>query len=299
MSKNRPEPWRYNHAPSVLSELPRNGALLISKALGFAADLEGSSSAVASGGRRGVTPAVPNARPSRYASVEVGLKRAEAALAVAKAAERQAWLEAQDARARADIAGSIGDEGEQRMRQATDEAQREVDRRTQQARDRLEQLVERERQKASRDVAAWLEQVMVEIETQLGRARKSAEEADARARRQLASAQALAAEATAAAREVADQAHRQAGVGADEAEQRARSADQVVSDARGIEQVLARDAARAVQADEEFDVPNGLTKHTKAELLDIARPLQVQAAARMTKDQLVTAIRDASRPYSR
>jgi hypothetical protein len=295
MSKIRSGPWLYGRASSGLRDVPRSGALLASKILGFAADIEESVSDVAPERPRGPRTAAPDALPGADGSVDAGLKLAEAALAAAKTAERQAWTGAQNANARADIARSIGDEARQRVRQATAEAQREVDRRTQQARDQFERLIERERQQASQETAVRLEQVTAEVDTQSRKARTDAEEADAYARRQLASARALAAEATAAARDVADQAHRQAKANADEAAHRARSADQILSGARDTEQALTRQAARAAREHDERDVSERLTEHTKAELLDIAQPFQVQAAARMTKDQLVTAIRDASR----
>jgi colicin import membrane protein len=299
MSKIRSGPWLTGHASSGLRDLPRSGALLASKILGFAADVEASVSDVAPERLRGPRTAAPDALPGASVPVDVGLKQAEAALAAAKTAERRAWTGAQNASACADIARSIGDEGRQRVRQATGEAQREVDRRTQQARDQFERLIERERQQASRDAAVRLEQVTAEVDAQLRKARTDAEEADANARRQLASARVLAAEATAAARDIADQTLREAKASADEAVHRARSADQIFSDARDTEQALTREAARAVREQDARDVSERLTEYTKAELLDIAQPLHVQAAARMTKDQLVTAIRDASRATAR
>jgi hypothetical protein len=115
----------------------------------------------------------------------------------------------------------------------------------------------------------------------------------------MATARALAAEAIKAAQEIADQERQQATTAAEEAEQRVRSADQVVSDARETERVLAREVAYAVQAEQRSGVPEALIERTKAELLAIAEPLQVGSAAQMRKDQLVRAIRNASRAKAR
>jgi len=115
----------------------------------------------------------------------------------------------------------------------------------------------------------------------------------------MAVARALATEAIKAAQEIADQARQQATAVAEEAEQRVRSADQVVSDARGTERVLARVVAYAVQAEQTSGVPEALIERTKAELLVIAEPLQVGGAAQMRKNQLVRAIRNASRVKAR
>jgi hypothetical protein len=46
-------------------------------------------------------------------------------------------------------------------------------------------------------------------------------------------------------------------------------------------------------------VPEKLTDYTKAELLDIAQPLDITGATRMPKSQLVRAIRSASRGKAR
>jgi hypothetical protein len=115
----------------------------------------------------------------------------------------------------------------------------------------------------------------------------------------MASARELAAAATAAAREVADRAHQQAQAIADEAEQRAGSADRRLKAARGTEDALATTAARAVRQEQTAEVPERLTDYTKAELVDIAQPLEITGASRMPKSQLVRAIRTASRAKPR
>jgi len=83
------------------------------------------------------------------------------------------------------------------------------------------------------------------------------------------------------------------------ADQNAGTADRLLADARGTEDLLADETARAVQAERQYDVPERLSEHTKAELLDIAHPLEIQGAGRMTKDQLVRSIQRASRAKAR
>ena len=73
----------------------------------------------------------------------------------------------------------------------------------------------------------------------------------------------------------------------------------VVKDARRAESALADEAARAVRAEQEQQIPARLSERTKAELVELAQPLQIEGASRMTKDQLVRAIRSASRARQR
>jgi hypothetical protein len=86
---------------------------------------------------------------------------------------------------------------------------------------------------------------------------------------------------------------------AEKAETEMGSADGVVKDAHRAESALANEAARAVQAEQEQPIPVRLSEHTKAELVELAQPLQIQGASRMTKDQLVRSIRSASRARQR
>ena len=111
----------------------------------------------------------------------------------------------------------------------------------------------------------------------------------------MADARRLAAEATQAAKEAADQAHRQARAVAEKAQHNVGAADRVLDDARGTEEVLAGETARAVRAERQYEAPQRLADHTKAELVTLAQPLQIQGAARMNKEQLVRSIQRASR----
>ena len=86
---------------------------------------------------------------------------------------------------------------------------------------------------------------------------------------------------------------------AEEAEAQTGSAERVVEDAHRAESALADEAALAVRAEQQQPIPAGLSEHTKAELVELAQPLQIDGASRMTKDQLVRAIRSASRARKR
>ena len=306
MSKISPVRWFSHQASTGLKDLPRNGAWILSKVLAAPAAITGSGGDGVPDGVRRVTAAVADTLPGTHDSVEIRLKRAEAAVAKAKKAEQDALTEAQNASARADMAKSVNDEGRERLRQADRDAKQEVDRRTQQARDHFGQLIDQERDKASHDTAETVEHIAADVQAQSEKARQEAEDAAARAQariddahQQMATARALAAEATAAAQDVAEQARQSAKAIADDAEQRAQAAAQMVNDARSTEDLLAREAAHAVQAEQQQDVPARLVDHTKAELLELAEPLEIHGGARMTKDQLVRAIRSASRAKAR
>ncbi len=301
MSKIQPVRWLSRHAASGLKDLPRNSAWLLSKAISAPADAAGVGNGVPDGLRR-VTAAISHSIPGVHDAVELRLKRAELAVAKAREAEKAALVEAQNANALADAAKAIGDEGRERVRQATRDSKLEVDRRTQLAKEHYAQLIDRERDKASREASEALERITNEIRTTADKAREVAEAAAElaqgriyRAHQQMAEARALASEATAAAERVAEEAHQHARAVADDAEQRAGSADRVLGDARRTEAMLAKDAAHAVRAEQTQDAPARLTEHTKAELLQLAQPLEISGASRMTKTELIKAIRSASR----
>jgi hypothetical protein len=131
-----------------------------------------------------------------------------------------------------------------------------------------------------------------------GEAEVAAERAQLRiaeAHEQMAVARKLAAEATQAAQAAAEQAQRQAQSIAQKAEEDAGTAARVLDEARGTEQSLAGEVARAVRAEQQYEVPQRLSDHTRAELIAIAEPLAIHGAARMRKDQLVRSIQRASR----
>jgi len=305
MGKLRPMHWLFAQASSGLKDLPRNGAWVLSRAMGSPASA-GSMSGSATDAARRISAAVADVLPGPADSVEVRLKRAEAAVASAKQAEQEALAQARDADNLAEAAKDVAQQSRQRLREATREGKQEIDRRAQEARRSLEHQVGQEREQASQEVTDRFEKLRAEVEAHTLQARQDADEAAKRAQEQIAqaheqmtAARTLAAEATRAAQEAADQAHRQARAVAEQADLNAGSADRALADAQGTEELLATETARAIQAEREYEVPERLDERTKAELLDIAHPLQISGAARMSKDQLVRSIQRASRAKTR
>ncbi len=306
MAKLRPLHWLSAQTSSGIKDLPRNSAWVLSRIVGPPGSAASSASDAATNTARRVSTVLADALPGAHDSVEVRLKRAEAAVAKAKRAEQDALAEARNADNLAEAAKAIAEQGRQRVREASQEGKQEIDRRVNEARRNLEYQVEQAREQAGRDVADQLEAIKAEVQARTQTSRQDAEEAAkraheriAQAHEQMAAARTLAAEATKAAEDAADQAHRQATAVAEQAQVDAGTADRALDDARSTENVLATETARAVAAEREFDVPQRLTEHTKAELLELAHPLQIHGAARMTKDQLVRSIQRTSRARTR
>jgi colicin import membrane protein len=306
MGKLRAMHWLFAQASTGIKDLPRNGAWVLSRVVESPTSTAGSVSGSATDAARRISAAVADVLPGSHDSVEVRLKRAEAAVARAKQAEQEALAQARNADNLAEVAKAVTEEGRQRQREAAREGKQEIDRRAQEARRSLEHQVGQEREQASQEVTDRLEKLRAEVEAHTLQARQDADEAAKRAQEQIAqaheqmtAARTLAAEATRAAQEAADQAHQQARAVAEQADLNAGSADRALADARGTEELLATETARAIQAEREYEVPERLDERTKAELLDIAHPLQISGVARMSKEQLVRSIQRASRAKAR
>ena len=310
MTKFHPLRWASHQAATGLNDLPRNVAWLLSKVLAAPsavtdADIEGGTDSVSR-----MTVAVAGSLPGTHEAVEIRLRRAEAAVADAEHAEQEALAEAQRANALAELAKTLSAEGKERVRQAARDRKQQVDRRTQVVREHYAQLVEREVEKeqenASRDADIALERITAEVQSDVEKAREVAEAAAEMAQdrintaqQQMAAARSLAAEATAAAERVADEAHRQARAIAVDAQQRASSAYSVVNGARRTQGALSRNTARTARRKQAPDGSAKLAEHTKAELLELAQPLEVPGASRMTKADLAEAIHSSSRTQAR
>ena len=303
MGKVKPARWVAGQAVVGIRDLPRNGAWLLSKAL------KSASSSVAhdaTDSLRRATIAVAERVPGGPDPVGIKLRRAESAVAQAKQAERQALAEARVADERAEAARGVAEAGKQRVREATQEGRDEVARRTRGAREHFDRLVEQVREEARQDVEERVGRLTAETNAESERAKddavRVAEHAQTLiddAHEQMDEARALVADATAAAEEAAEQARAQAQAISDQAEQRAGSAHQIVEDARKTEKALKTEVASAVRAEQGQRTTERLGNHTRAELLELAQPLGIQGASRMTKDQLVRAVRSASRSQKR
>ncbi len=81
--------WVFAQASTGIKDLPRNGAWVLSKAVGSPTS-GGSVSGSATDAARRISAAVADVLPGSHDSVEVRLKRAEAAVASAKQAEQEA-----------------------------------------------------------------------------------------------------------------------------------------------------------------------------------------------------------------
>jgi len=297
-----PVRWLAVQASTGVKDLPRNGAWTLSKLLAAPGGGAKSAGQVVADTARRASVAVAEALPGGTNSVEARLARAEEAVTRAKQSEQDALVQAREADSKAEAARTAAEEGKQRLREAQREAKQEVDRLAQEARRRLEEQVEREREQARQETDERVAAVDAEVRSQTEKLRADAEEAAERAQRsialaheQMADARRLAAEATQAAQEAAEQAHRQARAVAEKAQRNLGAADRVLDDARGTEQVLEGEAARAVRAERHFQAPPRLADRTKAELVTLAEPLQIPGAARMNKEQLVRSIQRASR----
>ncbi len=306
MTKFHPLRWTSHQAATGLKDLPRNTAWLLSKVLAAPSGVTDAATEGVTDSVRRMSVAVAGSLPGTHEAVEIRLRRAEAAVAGAKHAEQEALAEAQRANALAESAKNLSAEGKERVRQAARDGKQEVDRRTQVVREQYAQLVDKEHDKASRDADIALERITAEVQSDIEKAREVAQAAAEMAQdrinsahQQMAAARSLAAEATAAAERVADEAHQQARAIADDAQQRASSAESVVDGARRTQGALARNTARAVRKEQAQDGPAKLAEHTKGELLELAQPLEVPGASRMTKADLVKAIRSASRAQAR
>jgi peptidoglycan DL-endopeptidase RipA len=293
--------WLSAQVSRGITEMPRNGAWVLSKML----DSSGSPREGAASATRRVSARVADVLPG-HDSVEARLKRAEVAVARSKQAEQAALADAREADNLAQTAKEVAEQGRQQIREMTQDGKQEVERRAQEVRRSLEHEVAEERERAGREVADRLERIKAEVQDRTNKSRQDAEEAAARAQQriaqaheELAKARALAAEATRAAQEAADQARRQARVVAEHADRDADTADRALDAARSTEQALAHETARAVRAEQAYTAPQHLTEHTKAELLEIAQPLDIAGARQMTKVQLVRSIQRASKAKAR
>ena len=135
MAKIRPAQWAAQHVSSGLTDLPRNGAWLLSKALRSPVVASGIAAHDTTDGLRRMTAAVADRVPGAPDTVSIKLRRAETAVTRAREAERQALAEAQAAEERAQSAKALTEAGKQRIREAAREGKQEVDQRSQEARE--------------------------------------------------------------------------------------------------------------------------------------------------------------------
>ena len=98
-----------------------------------------------------------------------------------------------------------------------------------------------------------------------------------------------------AARAAAEEAHRQAEQLADDAEQQVRAADERVSAAEQVDERAAASAKTAAQRLRSDQGNGDLASHKKDELLELAAAIDIEGRTTMTKAELISAIKRASR----
>jgi colicin import membrane protein len=293
----RPHPlhWLSESAGTGLRELPSNAAWLLSQVLpsetGRVADTRDTA--------RRLRASVEDATPIGD-SVETRMKRARAAAERAQRAEEEALAAAEESKRTSDHARVVAERNRTQVAELKRELKRRVEQTVAEARRAAEQQIEQERAAARADADDEFEQRQGEAEAETQTARQDAEMAQQRAqelvaeaRQRLAEARELADEATRAARAAAEEAHRQAQALADDAEQQARAADQKVAAAEQV-RMAATGESRAQRLGSR-PVNGDLESRSKAELLELAAAMDVEGRTNLTKAELISAIKQASR----
>jgi colicin import membrane protein len=288
-----------------IRDMPSNARWLVSRfgdsthAVGAAAE---SAATVARDQSRRLSEAVADAMPVGDDSIQLRMKRAQDAADRAREVEERAVAAAQEAKQRSDHALQVTERGRVRVKEVDRDVTRELERRIRQAERDAEALLRREQLAAREEAEQRRHAVRAEVEEESERAQREAEEAQQHAealveeaREQMADAKRLADEAAEAAGAAADQAHRHAEQLARDAEREAR---EVAAQVDLVERLRERTAetARGTVSDGESIPPNGeLQSYKKSELVELASAIGIEGRTSMTKDELVGAIRRASR----
>jgi colicin import membrane protein len=290
----RPHPlhWLSESAGTGLRELPSNAAWLLSQVLPSEAGPVAETRDTA----RRLKASVEDIAPIGD-SVETRMKRARTAAERAQRAEEEALAAAEESKRTADHARVVAESNRAQVAELKRELKHRVQQTVAEARRAADEQVERERAAAQADANDELEQRQGEAEAETHAAQQDAETAQQRAqelvaeaRERLAEARQLADEATRAARAAAEEAHRQAQALAEDAEQQARAADQRVVAAEQV-----RKAATGPQQLGSRPVNGDLELRSKAELLELAAAMDVEGRTNLTKAELISAIKRASR----
>jgi hypothetical protein len=285
-----------------LKEVPSNAAWLLSKVLGPTESAAESAAVKARDQGRRLGAAVVDAAPIGGDLVQTLSRRAREAAERAREAEVDAVETAEEAKARADYAREVSARGRARLNEVERETARHRDERIKQAELAAEEALRREREAAEAEAEKQRSEVFAAVEAERKRAQQEAEaaqqEAEAKvvqARERLVEARRLAEEAAEAARAAAEDANRHAQQLAAEAEQQANDAQARVGAA---EQIQRRSEATVTATARELDrsPTNGdLRSYNKQELVELAASMDIAGRSQMTKDELVSAIRRASR----
>jgi chromosome segregation ATPase len=283
-----------------LREMPSNAAWLVSRALKPIDAVEEAAVSVRDQGRK-IEAAVVDSIPVRGDSVEIRIRRAQDAAERAQEAEDEARVAAQDAKADAERVKQISERGRTRLREIERHSDREVKQRVGEAQKAAEKFLRRERQAAEADAEEQQKKVAEEVEGEIADARRDAEQSRqdaeelvAEAADKLAEARRLAEEAAETARAAAEDAQRQAQELAGQAESQARVADTKLKTTEELRDQLVTSAKQTARALNQ-ETTNGLSSYSKAELVDLAAGMDIRGRSTMTKEELVAALKRASR----
>lgn len=241
-------------------------------------------------------------RARNEGTVEIKMERAREAAWRAEVAERQALELAREAEALSEEARDVSEQGSLRVREVEEHAKQLVkDRKAEaeaEARRMIEERVRDAREEGDQAVGETREQAEAEAkeaEAEAEEAQARAEEAMEEATRTLAEARELAEEAKQAATAAAEAAQRQAQQLAAEAEEQARSAEEQIAAAEEIRESARETAKEAAREMRSPEVSGDLKSRTKEELLDLAAAIDVEGRTRMTKAELISAIKKSSK----
>ena len=286
--------WIFGQARQGAAELPANVAWLLGKVAGGAESSHSSRGGSNAGGRT-VRDVVADALPFGKDSLDLRIQRAHEALSRARQAQQDATDQAVRAREDADEAAAVAERGRRRHAQVKKDGEAEVARRLKEAQRRADELVAREREAAEAAAAKTLDKTDEEIErdnldaqskADASRERAQADLDDARA--QMVEARRLADEAASEARSAAEEARRNA-------EELARDADAKVAATDDLEREVGSEAVNVVNASPGNGSVSALNQQSKGELLELATTLGVAGRSQMNKDELVKAVRTASK----
>jgi DNA repair exonuclease SbcCD ATPase subunit len=292
-------------AMTGLREMPSNAAWLLSQAIKPAEAVGSAAESTTAGARdrgRKLGAALLDAAPVGGDSVELRARRAQEAAERAREAEERALEAARESKALADHARQVSERGRARVTEVDREASRHVKQRVAKAQRAAEELVRRERELAEGDAEEQRQEVREEVADENETAQRDAEESQQRAEElveeateKLTEAKRLADEAAEAARAAADEANRQARQLASEAEQQASEAEARVKDAEKLRERSASTAKHTARELDRETTNGGLKSYNKPELVELAASIGIEGRTRMTKGQLLSAIRKASR----
>jgi colicin import membrane protein len=298
MPRSRPLHWLSDSASTGLRELPSNAAWLLSRVL--PSEAAGPAAATRDTARK-IRASVEDAAPLGD-SVETRMKRARAAADRAQRAEEEAVAAAEDSKRSSDHARLVAETNRSQVADLKRELKRRVEESVREARRAADERIERERAAAQADADEELEHRQSEAEAETRDARHDAEvkqqrakELVAEAHERLAEARALADEATQAARAAAEEAHRQAQQLAADAEQQAKAADRRVAVAEEVGKAAAATDEGTSRRLDRRPINGDLESQTKGELLDLAAAMDIEGRANLTKAELISAIKRASR----